>query len=181
MNAPGDNFRGLSEERIRSVLHPHPVHVDPGLLDPGFRLPLDGRARSAAVLVPLVCQDDDWHLLFTRRTDTVQDHKGQVAFPGGAAEPGDRDRAETALREAWEEIGLPPDKRADPRLYERLSNGLWLRGDASGCRCSLAFPIHALVKRSQPGVHDPAVPGWRTRPIMKKGITRSLEARSTGL
>jgi len=83
--------------------------MDAAMIDPGFRLPSNGQVRSAAVLVPLVRQDGNWHLLFTRRTDTVQDHKGQVAFPGGAVEPGDRDRADTALRETWEEIGLPPE------------------------------------------------------------------------
>ncbi len=62
--------------------------------------------RPAAVLVPLLWQDDEWHLLFTRRTDTVQTHKGQVSFPGGAVDPGDLTPEDTALREAHEEIGL---------------------------------------------------------------------------
>ncbi|HMD81060.1 MAG TPA: hypothetical protein VKE92_07115, partial [Anaerolineales bacterium] len=40
--------------------------------------------KCAAVLVPLVWHDVEWHLLFTRRTDRVESHKGQVSFPGGA-------------------------------------------------------------------------------------------------
>jgi 8-oxo-dGTP pyrophosphatase MutT (NUDIX family) len=64
--------------------------------------------RRAAVLVPFLWQQDAWHLLFTRRTDTVQNHKGQVSFPGGAIDPNDSTPEETALREADEEIGLLP-------------------------------------------------------------------------
>lgn len=63
----------------------------------------------AAVLLPLFQVNDEWHLLFTRRSEMVEDHKGQVAFPGGAQEDLDKDLVETALREAQEEIGLHPD------------------------------------------------------------------------
>lgn len=64
-------------------------------------------ARPAAVLVPLYQAGHEWHLLFTERTHTVEDHKGQVAFPGGRVDDGDADRVATALRETEEEIGLP--------------------------------------------------------------------------
>ncbi len=63
--------------------------------------------RKAAVLLPLLCDGDHWHLLFIRRTELVQDHKGQVSFPGGAFEPEDVDLEATALRETWEEVGIP--------------------------------------------------------------------------
>src|SRR5687768_7941377 len=66
------------------------------------------RLKCAAVLVPLVWQDDEWHLLFTRRTDRVESHKGQVSFPGGASDEGETTPEQTALREAHEEIGLHP-------------------------------------------------------------------------
>ncbi len=48
-------------------------------------------------------------VLLTKRSYRVKTHKGQVGFPGGRAEPGDTGPAETALREAQEEVGLPPE------------------------------------------------------------------------
>jgi 8-oxo-dGTP pyrophosphatase MutT (NUDIX family) len=48
-------------------------------------------------------------VLVTLRTDSVGHHKGQISFPGGACEPQDADRLETALRETFEEIGVPPE------------------------------------------------------------------------
>jgi 8-oxo-dGTP pyrophosphatase MutT (NUDIX family) len=63
-------------------------------------------ARPAAVLVPLYEEGGAWQVLFTERTHAVEDHKGQVAFPGGRVDEADASRTETALREAEEEIGL---------------------------------------------------------------------------
>ena len=74
--------------------------------------------KCAAVLVPLTYVNDEWHLLFTRRTDRVQSHKGQVSFPGGACDEGETTPEETALREAEEEIGLRPE---DVKVLGRLS------------------------------------------------------------
>lgn len=74
--------------------------------------------KCAAVLVPLTYVNDEWHLLFTRRTDRVQSHKGQVSFPGGACDEGETTPEETALREAEEEIGLRP---GDVTILGRLS------------------------------------------------------------
>src|SRR5688500_18358758 len=77
------------------------------------------RLKCAAVLVPLVWQDDEWHLLFTRRTDRVESHKGQVSFPGGACDEGETTPEQTALREADEEIGLQAN---DIKVLGRLAN-----------------------------------------------------------
>ena len=75
--------------------------------------------KCAAVLVPLVWHGDEWHLLYTRRTDTVDSHKGQVSFPGGACDDGETTPEQTALREADEEIGVNPD---DVQVLGRLAD-----------------------------------------------------------
>lgn len=67
----------------------------------------DPYGRRAAVLVPILQNGDSWELLFTRRSDLVNDHKGQVSFPGGSVEVSDATIEQAALREAQEEIGLP--------------------------------------------------------------------------
>lgn len=77
------------------------------------------RLKCAAVLVPLVWHGDEWHLLYTRRTDKVESHKGQVSFPGGACDDGETTPEETALREAEEEIGISPK---DVKVLGRLAN-----------------------------------------------------------
>jgi 8-oxo-dGTP pyrophosphatase MutT (NUDIX family) len=61
---------------------------------------------SAAVLVPLVRSESGLNVLLTQRTDHLNDHAGQISFPGGRAEESDADALATALREAEEEVGL---------------------------------------------------------------------------
>jgi 8-oxo-dGTP pyrophosphatase MutT (NUDIX family) len=60
----------------------------------------------AAVLVPLFQKGEDCHLLFTKRSDHVKYHKGEISFPGGVVDEEDKELVNTALREAYEEIGL---------------------------------------------------------------------------
>jgi 8-oxo-dGTP pyrophosphatase MutT (NUDIX family) len=74
--------------------------------------------KCAAVLIPLLWHEGEWHLLYTRRTDRVESHKGQVSFPGGACDEGETTPEQTALREADEEIGLNPD---DIKILGRLA------------------------------------------------------------
>lgn len=76
------------------------------------------RLKCAAVLVPLTFHQDEWHILYTRRTDRVESHKGQVSFPGGACDEGETTPEKTALREAEEEIGVFP---SDVQVLGRLS------------------------------------------------------------
>jgi 8-oxo-dGTP pyrophosphatase MutT (NUDIX family) len=72
----------------------------------------------AAVLIPLTRFGEQWHLLYTRRGDRVETHKGQVSFPGGACDPGEKTPEQTALREVEEEIGIRPQ---DVRILGRLT------------------------------------------------------------
>ena len=80
-------------------------------------------AKPASVLIPILNAADHeltpaWHLLFTKRTNFVADHKGQVSFPGGRADPSDTTPETTALREAHEEIGL---KYEDVHIIGKLA------------------------------------------------------------
>jgi 8-oxo-dGTP pyrophosphatase MutT (NUDIX family) len=78
----------------------------------------DVHLKCAAVLVPLVYSQREWHILYTRRTDKVESHKGQVSFPGGACDEGETTPEQTALREADEEVGIHP---SDVNILGRLS------------------------------------------------------------
>jgi len=83
------------KERIRNEL----AHLERRRLDSGF-------TREAAVLLPIFLREGEPHLLLTRRTTTVSTHKGQISFPGGMRQEGES-LQETALRETFEEVGLP--------------------------------------------------------------------------
>ena len=100
----------ITEEFISSKLH-KAIESAPSY-DGYAEIDLNNETRliCAAVLIPLLQQDGEWHLLFTRRTDKVESHKGQVSFPGGACDEGETTPEETALREANEEIGIDPHK-----------------------------------------------------------------------
>jgi len=91
----------MTKDGIRRALYQHKKRVE----DPTGFVP-------AAVLLPLFEKGGDYHLVFTKRTETVNYHKGQVSFPGGRTHPEDQSLLDTALRETWEEIRLPP-KDAD--------------------------------------------------------------------
>jgi 8-oxo-dGTP pyrophosphatase MutT (NUDIX family) len=81
--------------------------------------PHDPSRRQAAVLLPLFKNTLDYHMVFTKRTDTLTHHKGQVSFPGGSFEPSDGDLLTTALRESYEEIGIRP---GDVTILGRLDD-----------------------------------------------------------
>jgi len=67
------------------------------------------RLTSAAVLVPVIERPEGLTVLFTQRTAHLNDHAGQVSFPGGRCEVTDASPVFTALRETEEEIGLAPE------------------------------------------------------------------------
>ena len=73
----------------------------------------------AAVLVPLFKKGEECHLLFTKRTNQVKYHKGEISFPGGVFDEEDSELERTALREAHEEIGL---KESDVQIIGVLDD-----------------------------------------------------------
>lgn len=64
---------------------------------------------KASVLIPLLVKNGELYTLMTLRSKELRTSAGEVCFPGGKREPSDQDDVDTALREAQEEIGLPPD------------------------------------------------------------------------
>jgi 8-oxo-dGTP pyrophosphatase MutT (NUDIX family) len=78
-------------------------------LNPDFKKPTDGVLRLAGVLAPVIIRDGVAELILTKRSSALKHHPGQIAFPGGKQDENDDDVVAAALREAHEEIGLPPD------------------------------------------------------------------------
>ncbi|HKS98266.1 MAG TPA: CoA pyrophosphatase [Rugosimonospora sp.] len=72
-------------------------------------VPADGGRPSAVLILLGEAAPGQPDVVILERAADMRHHAGQPAFPGGAADPGDRDAAATALREAYEEIGLDPD------------------------------------------------------------------------
>ena len=97
-------------EHLRGRLPQQPPDTLPGHDDYNFltRDPAGFSAVKAAVLLPLI-QRDEPVLLFTRRTESLARHSGQVSFPGGRSEARDLSPIETALRETFEETGIAPN------------------------------------------------------------------------
>ncbi len=95
-----DRIRSLLASRQRKVIERPPL-------------------SHAAVLLPLFKKGESCHILFTKRTDRVKYHKGQISFPGGGVDEEDSDLEATALREAYEEIGL---ERKDVEILGTLDD-----------------------------------------------------------
>lgn len=106
-----------------------------------------GDLRPAAVLVPLFVREDAVHVVLTKRTELVRTHQGQMSFPGGAWEPGDRSLLDTALRESHEEVGLRPE---DARVLGVLDD------TPTAVSGFLVRPFVAAIPHPYEFVHDAA-------------------------
>ncbi len=71
---------------------------------------VDTSRVPSAVLLPIYYKEEQYYLLFTKRTEKVKEHKGEISFPGGAYQDEDSTLVNTALRECAEEIGLMADR-----------------------------------------------------------------------
>ena len=108
------NFSKKEEvsKKIRGVIHPADYHNNfARKTDTTFDLNHKQSRKStnlypASVLVPLQYENYMWQVIFTRRSMNMKKHSGQISFPGGKFEDGDKSLGATALREAFEEIGL---------------------------------------------------------------------------
>ncbi|MQF83079.1 CoA pyrophosphatase [SAR202 cluster bacterium AD-802-E10_MRT_200m] len=67
---------------------------------------LQSGLKPSAILLPIILKQDEYHIVFNKRTDLVEYHKGEICFPGGARDPGDSGPVDTALRETEEEMGI---------------------------------------------------------------------------
>ncbi len=92
--------------------------------------------KRAAVLIPLFKAGPEYRVLFTKRTDSVDTHKGQISFPGGRVEEEDGSPLETALREADEEIGL---SRKDVTVLGQVDDARTLSSNY------IVFPFVGLI------------------------------------
>lgn len=104
----------LDSDQVRQALAAHPLRAIPrrGL-------------RPAAVLLPLYVREGEQTILFTRRTEHLQHHRGEISFPGGRRQQGDADLQATALRETEEEMGIRP---ADVTVLGRLDDFVSVHG-----------------------------------------------------
>ena len=104
MNGAPARPPGIDLDRLRAALHPLPLR-SVFVREDGVG---DEELTPASVLFPIVLREGGPSVLLTQRTEHLKDHPGQISFPGGRVEPEDASPAETALREAQEEIGLSP-------------------------------------------------------------------------
>lgn len=98
----------LTKDRIKEAIQAYEVDYSKRY-DNLFSAAGLAKMRHAAVMIPLLEMDHQWHVLLTQRSESLVEHRGQVAYPGGARERQDKDLQQTALREMQEEIGVDPD------------------------------------------------------------------------
>jgi len=117
-----EKIAAFSEDDIRTRLRTHrPSRVkEPGL-------------KPSAVLLPLIRRTDGWCLLFTKRSEHMENHRGEISFPGGMIEEGETALG-AALRETDEELGIANDK-------------IHILGELDEIPTITGFRIHPFVAR----------------------------------
>ncbi len=107
------------EEKITKALARSQTATSDFDLNPDTVLPEGRKLRPAGVLVGIETSGAAPQVVLTKRSSALKHHPGQIAFPGGKVDAGDRDVTDAALREAWEEIALP---RELPKILGHLSS-----------------------------------------------------------
>lgn len=101
-----NNLSRASAQRVRALFE----EINPHLV--GERLFEDrwtDKRLDAAVLIPIIDRPQGANVLLTVRSHDLPSHAGQISFPGGKVDPRDENRVATALREAHEEVNIPPE------------------------------------------------------------------------
>ncbi|MGB2712085.1 MAG: CoA pyrophosphatase [Conexibacter sp.] len=164
----------------------------PGIVDQ-LRTLLAGAASEApdaagdtesAVLVPLFLSGEELHAVFTKRRADLRRHPGEVSFPGGRRDHLGETLAETALREAHEEVGLPPG------AVELIGTLAPVRTFVTGY---VIYPQVGLIEpgyRWTPSPHEVAqvmelplqalLAGYAVRPVTRRGFTFETDTYVVG-
>lgn len=155
------------------------------LLPTGDALDMFAQGREAAVLMALRPRESSEvpSLVFTKRRGDLKSHAGQISFPGGASDPGDADHVATALREAQEEVSIPP---ADVTVIGALEPMPTVVSDFA------VYPIAGVIPRAIELTANPAevehifevgldelVAVREQRQLMRHGISFTTEAFET--
>ena len=125
----------------------------------------DAKLVPSAVLVPIYWRERQYYILFTQRTEKVREHKGQISFPGGARQEGDKTLLDTVLRESAEEIGLAPDR------VEILGE---LDDTVTETSHYVISPFVGLI----PWPYEFKVDGWETEAIIEVPISALMDKGS---
>ncbi len=124
----------------------------------------DPKRIPSAVLLPIYNKEGQCYILFTRRTEKVKEHKGQISFPGGARQDGES-LLETALRESREEISLSP---ADVEVLGELDDTVTVVSNY------IVTPFVGVI----PWPHNLKADGWETDEIIEAPIAALLDKNS---
>jgi len=148
--------------------------AEPSRVDPIVTVRPGVGGRAAAVLILIAEGAEGPEILFVERASTMRTHAGQIAFPGGAADPGDVDLADTALREAEEEtgvdrsgievLGMLPPAHVDVSGFDVTAVIAWWREPSAASaidpREAASVPIVPVARLTDPAhraqVHHPS-------------------------